>query len=61
MATIFGSAIRRREDPRLITGAATYTDDVKLPGLTYAAFVRSPYAHARLTRLDRGPPEPSLL
>jgi carbon-monoxide dehydrogenase large subunit len=52
MATIFGSAIKRREDPRLITGAATYTDDVKLPGLTYAAFLRSPYAHARLTRVD---------
>ena len=52
MATIFGSAIKRREDPRLITGAATYTDDVKLPGLTYAAFLRSPYAHARLTQVD---------
>ncbi len=52
MATIFGSAIKRREDPRLITGAATYTDDVKLPGLTYAAFLRSPYAHARITRID---------
>ena len=31
MATLFGSGIRRREDPRLITGTATYTDDVKLP------------------------------
>ncbi|MBA3346611.1 MAG: molybdopterin-dependent oxidoreductase, partial [Gemmatimonadales bacterium] len=52
MATIFGSAIKRREDPRLITGTATYTDDVKLPGLTYAAIVRSPYAHARITGVD---------
>ncbi len=52
MATIFGSAIKRREDPRLITGAATYTDDVKLPGLTYAAILRSPYAHAQITRID---------
>jgi aerobic carbon-monoxide dehydrogenase large subunit len=52
MATIFGSAIKRREDPRLITGAATYTDDVKLPGLTYAAILRSPYAHARITSID---------
>ena len=52
MATIFGSAIKRREDPRLITGSATYTDDVKLPGLTYAAILRSPYAHARITRID---------
>jgi carbon-monoxide dehydrogenase large subunit len=48
MATLFGSGIKRREDPRLITGTATYTDDVKLPGLTYAMFARSPYAHARL-------------
>lgn len=52
MTTIMGSGIRRREDPRLITGAATYTDDVKLPGLTYAAFLRSPYAHAKITRID---------
>jgi carbon-monoxide dehydrogenase large subunit len=52
MPTIFGSAIKRREDPRLITGTATYTDDVKLAGLTYAAFLRSPYAHARIIKID---------
>jgi carbon-monoxide dehydrogenase large subunit len=52
MATLFGSGIRRREDPRLITGRATYTDDVKLPGLLYAAVLRSNYAHATLTRVD---------
>ncbi|MBA2459366.1 MAG: molybdopterin-dependent oxidoreductase, partial [Gemmatimonadales bacterium] len=52
MATLFGSSIKRREDPRLITGTATYTDDVKLPGLTYAAILRSPYAHARITAID---------
>jgi carbon-monoxide dehydrogenase large subunit len=52
MATLFGSGIKRREDPRLITGSATYTDDVKLPGLTYALFARSPYAHARLTSVN---------
>ena len=52
MPTLFGSAIKRREDPRLITGAATYVDDVKLPGLTYAAILRSPYAHARITAVD---------
>jgi carbon-monoxide dehydrogenase large subunit len=50
--TLFGSGIKRREDPRLITGSATYTDDVKLPGLTYAMVLRSPYAHAKLTRID---------
>jgi aerobic carbon-monoxide dehydrogenase large subunit len=49
---IFGSAIRRREDPRLITGAATYTDDIMLPGMVYAAMLRSPHAHARIGRLD---------
>jgi carbon-monoxide dehydrogenase large subunit len=52
MATLFGSGIKRREDPRLITGQATYVDDVKLPGLVYAVFARSPYAHAKITRID---------
>ena len=51
---IFGSGIRRREDPRLITGASTYTDDVTLPGTVHAAILRSPYAHARIERLDTG-------
>ena len=49
---IFGSAIRRREDPRLITGTATYTDDIRLPGLVHAVMLRSPHAHARIRRLD---------
>src|SRR5262249_2799200 len=39
-------------DPRLITGKGTYVDDVKLPGTTYAAFVRSPHAHARIRKID---------
>jgi len=47
-----GARIRRREDPRLITGRATYVDDVKLVGLCYAAFVRSPYGHAKILRVD---------
>jgi len=49
---IFGSGIRRREDPRLITGRAKYTDDIKLPGTVYMAVVRSPHAHARLKSVD---------
>jgi carbon-monoxide dehydrogenase large subunit len=49
---IFGSGIRRREDPRLITGSATYTDDLALPGMLYAAMLRSPHAHARIRRID---------
>ncbi len=52
MATLFGSGIRRREDPRLITGTATYTDDLKLAGLTYAVILRSPYAHAKIGKID---------
>ena len=49
---IFSSGIRRREDPRLITGQASYTDDIKLPDMAYAAILRSPYAHARITSID---------
>ena len=49
---IFGSGIKRREDPRLITGKSRYTDDMKLPGMVYMAVVRSPHAHARIKRID---------
>src|SRR5881409_3203382 len=49
---LFGKAIKRREDPRFITGRGQYVDDVKLPGMTYAAFVRSPHAHARIRGID---------
>jgi aerobic carbon-monoxide dehydrogenase large subunit len=49
---LFGASIKRREDPRLITGKATYTDDLRLPGMVYAHIVRSTHAHARITRLD---------
>ena len=51
---LFGKAIKRREDPRFITGRGTYVDDVKLPGMTYAAFVRSPHAHARIKAIEAG-------
>ena len=44
----FGQPVRRREDPKLITGSATYVDDLTLPGMTYMVVVRSPYAHARI-------------
>ena len=49
---IFGSGIRRREDPRLITGQATYTDDIKLHGTVHAAIKRSIHAHARIKSVD---------
>ena len=47
-----GKSRRRNEDPRLLTGQALFTDDVHLEGLVHAAFLRSPYAHARLRRVD---------
>src|SRR5437773_77550 len=49
---MFGKSIKRREDPRFITGRGNYVDDLKLPGMTYAAFVRSPHAHARIKGID---------
>jgi carbon-monoxide dehydrogenase large subunit len=49
---LFGKSIKRREDPRFITGRGKYVDDLKLPGMTYAAFVRSPHAHARIKSID---------
>ena len=49
---IFGSAIRRREDPRLLTGTGIFTDDVRLPGMVHAAMLRSPHAHARIRGID---------
>ena len=52
VSKLFGASIRRREDPRLITGQATYTDDMRLPGMVYAHIVRSPHAHARIMRID---------
>ncbi|HEX3551307.1 MAG TPA: molybdopterin cofactor-binding domain-containing protein, partial [Candidatus Elarobacter sp.] len=51
--TMVGARIRRREDPRLITGRATYVDDVRQVGTVYAAFVRSPYGHAKIRSIDR--------
>src|SRR5262249_10244463 len=50
-----GKPVRRREDPRLVTGAGCYTDDVNLPGQAYAWLVRSPHAHARIVRIDAAP------
>src|SRR6266508_4165143 len=49
---LMGAEIKRKEDPRLITGTSTYVTDVALPGMLWVAFVRSPHAHARITRID---------
>ena len=47
-----GARVLRKEDPRLITGTATYTDDLALTGMVHLYFVRSPHAHARIKRID---------
>jgi aerobic carbon-monoxide dehydrogenase large subunit len=47
-----GRSLRRKEDPRLITGRAYYVDDIKLPGQLWAAWVRSPEAHAKIVSID---------
>ena len=49
---VFGSSIKRREDPRLITGQGNYVDDIKLVGMLHAAFVRSPCAHANIKSVE---------
>src|SRR5215467_2423443 len=49
---LLGAHVKRKEDPRLITGASQYVSDVALPGLLHAAFVRSPHAHARVGAID---------
>jgi len=53
MATrYFGERIKRNEDPRLLTGQGLYVDDVDLPNMLHAAFLRSPYAHAKINNID---------
>jgi carbon-monoxide dehydrogenase large subunit len=48
-----GKPVERKEDMRLLTGRGRFTDDFTLPGQTYAAIVRSPYAHARILGVDK--------
>src|SRR5262245_37270676 len=47
-----GHSIKRKEDPRFIRGKGTYVDDVQLPGMLYLDIVRSPFAHARIKKID---------
>ena len=47
-----GHVVRRIEDPALVAGQGQYADDVSLPGQTHLAFLRSPYAHARINSID---------
>src|SRR6201995_985785 len=47
-----GASVKRSEDPRILTGKGRYVDDLKLPGMLHAAFVRSPLAHGRGLTVD---------
>src|SRR2546430_7499408 len=50
-AKYFGAAVRRLEDPRFLRGEGRFVDDVTLPGVLHAAFLRSPHAHATLVNI----------
>ena len=47
-----GQSVRRFEDARLVSGQGSYVDDIKIPGMLHAAFLRSPHAHARIRSVD---------
>ncbi|MFN8594233.1 MAG: xanthine dehydrogenase family protein molybdopterin-binding subunit [Thermomicrobiales bacterium] len=47
-----GKPLRRREDPKLITGDGNFLDDIRLPGMAHAAVLRSPIAHGKIRRID---------
>ncbi len=47
-----GARVARKEDKRFLTGKGRYTDDMSVPGMKYAIFVRSPYAHAKIKSID---------
>ncbi|MBI3635592.1 MAG: xanthine dehydrogenase family protein molybdopterin-binding subunit [Candidatus Rokubacteria bacterium] len=61
-AKYFGASVPRREDARFLRGEGRYVDDLKLPGLLHAAFVRSPHAHARVRaiRTERAKAHPAV-
>src|SRR5215204_4738960 len=52
IGNMVGASVRRHEDPKLVAGAGTFVDDIKLPGMLYVGIVRSPYAHARITGVN---------
>ena len=51
-AALMGAEVKRKEDPRLISGAGSYVGDLKLPGMLHVAVVRSPHAHAAIRSID---------
>ena len=52
MANLIGSRIERKEDKKFLTGKGRYTADINLAHQTYACFVRSPHARAKITEVD---------
>ena len=50
--TAFGASIKRKEDPRLITGQGKYVEDISLIGMLHMVLVRSPFAHAKIKSID---------
>ena len=52
-ARVFGRSVRRREDAGLLVGKGRFIDDIRLPGMLEAAFVRSPHAHATIAGIDK--------
>jgi carbon-monoxide dehydrogenase large subunit len=58
---LIGQPLARREDERILRGETTYLDDIELPGLAHAAFVRSPHAHARIAAVRAPAEAPGLL
>ncbi|MBV9049043.1 MAG: xanthine dehydrogenase family protein molybdopterin-binding subunit, partial [Solirubrobacterales bacterium] len=52
MTTVVGQSVRRREDPRFLRGEGHFVDDLRIPGALHVTFIRSPWAHARVLRVD---------
>ena len=52
LRSMVGANVKRKEDPGLINGAGKYVGDIKMPGMAHVAFLRSPYAHAKLLGID---------
>jgi carbon-monoxide dehydrogenase large subunit len=52
-SAMIGARVRRKEDPRLITGSSVYTGDLQVNGMAHLVLLRSPFAHARIKSIDR--------
>ncbi len=63
MSQVFGASVKRREDPRLITGTGHFTEDMALPRMASVVFLRSPYAHAKIKEIktDNAKSQPGVI